>query len=67
MALLLPGSPDDEYAEVLVRRALAGQDDWGTLEIERFPGRDSTLLLVHPAEGVYIRREALRFLLYGYE
>ncbi|MBO6040839.1 MAG: hypothetical protein J6P58_06475 [Oscillospiraceae bacterium] len=63
VALRVPGTPDSAAAEALVRSALSGRESWGALEIEIFPGRESTLLLAHPADGVYITKEALRFLL----
>ena len=62
-ALCLPGRPDRRE----IRRAVAGvlgpETDWGAVEVEVFPGRETTLLLVHPAAGVYIREDAVRFLL----
>ncbi len=61
IALWVSGLPDHRRARALVRRALDGAD-WGALEIEIFPGRDGTLLLAHPAQGVYIEENALRFL-----
>ncbi len=63
LALQVPGRPDTPEAERLIRAALGGQSGWGALEIEIFPGRDGTLLLAHPARGVYIREDAVRFLL----
>ena len=62
LALRLPGRPGTEEAERQVRQALGTDADWGILEIEFFPGRESTLVLAHPAEGTYISRDALRFL-----
>ena len=63
LALRVPGRPDAPEAERLIRSALRGQGEWGILEIEIFPGRDGTLLLAHPANGVYISEDAIRFLL----
>ena len=62
MAMLTSGHPEADEAWRLVRSALAGGPDWGVLEIEVFPGRDATLLLVHPAGGTYISKDAVRFL-----
>ena len=62
LAVRVPGLPSDDQAEAIVRAALAPRDDWGALEIEVFPGRKGTLLLVHPASGLYIREDAVRFL-----
>ena len=60
LALRLPGQPEVAEAERQVRAALG--EDVGVLEIECFPGRESTLVLAHPAEGMYISRDAMRFL-----
>ena len=62
LALCLPGQPNETEAERQVRAVLGEEPGWGTLEIECFPGRDSSLILVHPAEGTYISRDAVRFL-----
>ena len=62
LALQLPGRPEAEEAERQVRAALGEDDHWGILEIECFPGREGTLVLAHPAEGMYISRDAVRFL-----
>ena len=62
VALYVPGRPDSREAERLARSAVEDAADWGALEIEMFPGREDTLLLIHPAEGVYIARSAVRFL-----
>ena len=63
VAMRVQGRPDSARAESLVRSDMAGQEAWGALEIEIFPGRESTLLLARPASGVYITKEALRVLL----
>ena len=63
LALRVPGTPDGAEAAELVRLALADTSRWGVLEIDSFPGRGETLLLVRPAAGTYIRPEALRILL----
>ena len=63
VAVHVPGRPDPREAEHLARCALSEGEDWGALEVEIFPGREDTLLLIHPAEGVYIDRSAVRFLL----
>ena len=65
LALLIPGRPDSAEALRLIRSALRGRPCWGVTEIEIFPGRDATLLLAHPARGVYIREDAVRLLLAG--
>ena len=65
LALQVQGRPDSAEAARLIRSALQGQPGWGVLEIEIFPGRDGTLLLARPASGVYIREDAVRFLLAG--
>ena len=62
LALRLPGQPEAQEAERQVRAALGEDDQWGTLEIECFPGREGTLVLAHPAEGMYISRDAVRYL-----
>ena len=62
LALRLPGRPEPEEAERQVRQALAGEADWGVLEIELFPGGEETLALVHPARGTYIDARAAAFL-----
>lgn len=61
LALQVAGRPGTAEAEALVRSAL-GECDWGAMEIEIFPGREGALLLAHPAEGTYIRKDALLFL-----
>ena len=61
LALQVSGRPGTAEAEALVRSALGGCD-WGAMEIEIFPGREGALLLAHPAEGTYIRKDALLFL-----
>lgn len=55
LALRIAGEPDPQR----IRQA-AGS--WGTLEVEVFPGRGETLLLIHPAEGVYMDRRAAELL-----
>lgn len=67
LALRVLGQPDAAEAERLIRSAMGGERGWGVLEIEMFPGREGTLLLAHPARGVYISRDALCFLLCGRE
>ena len=62
MALRLPGRPDEAELRRAAERALDTGEDWGAVEIEVFPGREGTLLLVHPAAGLYIREDAARFL-----
>ena len=62
MALRVPGQPDDGELRRAAERALGDEEDWGAVEIEVFPGREGTLLLVHPAAGLYIREDAVRFL-----
>ena len=62
LALRLPGQPETAEAERQVRAVLGEDSDWGILEIEFFPGRESTLILAHPAEGMYISRDAVEFL-----
>ena len=58
LALRVPGHPGLSDAKRLVFAAL-GNTDWGALEIEIIAGREESLLLVRPASGVYISREAL--------
>ena len=62
LALRMPGRPDAGEIRAAVDRAVAAPEDWGALEVEIFPGREGTLLLVRPAAGTYIREDALRFL-----
>ena len=62
VALRLPGRPDDGELRRAAEQALGEGEDWGAVEIEVLPGRKGTLLLVHPAAGLYIREDALRFL-----
>jgi len=62
MVLRLPGQPDAGELRRAVEKALSSGEDWGTLEVEVFPGRRGTLLLIHPAAGVYIREDAVWFL-----
>ncbi len=62
LALRVPGRPAPTEAETLVRSVLGAGNSWGTLEIELFPGREETLVLAHPATGIYISRDALAYL-----
>lgn len=62
VALRVPGRPDDGELYRAAERAMGSGADWGTVEIEVFPGRKGTLLLIHPASGLYIREDAVRFL-----
>ena len=62
-AVCVPGRPGTEQIRRAAAEALGPGTDWGTLEIEIFPGREATLLLVRPAGGLYIREDAVRFLL----
>ena len=62
VALRVPGRPDDSELRRAAERALGPGENWGAVEIEVFPGRKGTLLLVHPASGLYIREDAVRFL-----
>ncbi len=55
LALRIAGEPD-------ARRIRQAAGSWGALEVEVFPGRGETLLLIHPAEGVYIDRRAAELL-----
>lgn len=55
LALRIAGEPDARR----IRQAAGG---WGALEVEVFPGRGETLLLIHPAEGVYMDRRAAELL-----
>ena len=66
LALRVPGQPDDEELRRAAERAMDTGEDWGAVEIEVFPGREGTLLLVHPAAGLYIREDAVRFLSLDY-
>ena len=61
VALRVPGQPDDREAERLARSA-PETGSWGILEVEIIPGREETLLLIHPARGVYISAGAARIL-----
>ena len=63
LALRVRGVPSGTEAEAIIRRALQEEPGWGALEIEIFPGREDSRLLAHPAEGVYIRRAAVEYLL----
>lgn len=58
IALRVPGHPALSDAKRLVYAALGGRR-WGALEIEIIAGRDESLLLARPANGVYISRDAL--------
>ena len=60
LALVLPGHPNPGEAERLIRASLG--EAWGALEVEEFPGRGETLLLIRPARGVYIDRRAAELL-----
>ena len=62
VALRLPGQPDAGQLRRAVEEAFSSGEDWGALEVEVFPGRRGTLLLIHPAAGMYIREDAVRFL-----
>ena len=62
-ALCGPGLPCPEQIRRAVAEALGPGTDWGALEIEIFPGREATLLLIRPAGGLYIKEDAVRFLL----
>ena len=62
LALYVPGRPDVREAARLARDAVGNMGNWGTLEVEMFPGREETLLLIHPAGGIYISESAVRFL-----
>lgn len=63
LTLCVPGRPDASEAGRLVRALLAERGGAGAVEVEILPGRRETLLLVHPARGVYIDRRAAAFLL----
>ena len=58
--LLLPGPADETALRRAAERART-ETDWGALEIEIFPGRAGTLLLIRPAAGLYIKEDAVRF------
>ena len=58
LALCVPGHPELPDAKRIVFAALGGAD-WGSLEIEIIAGRNESLLLVRPASGVYISRDAV--------
>ena len=62
LTLCVPGQPDAEETGRLVRSALREHGELGAVEVEILPGRRDTLLLVHPAEGLYIDRRAAEFL-----
>lgn len=58
IALRVPGHPALSDAKRLIYAAL-GDRRWGALEIEIIAGRDESLLLARPANGVYISGETL--------
>lgn len=58
LALCVPGCPDRAEATALVRSALREQGASGAVEVELLPGRRDTLLLIHPAAGLYIDSRA---------
>ena len=58
LALCVPGHPKLSDVKQSVFAALGGAD-WGDLEIEIIAGRSESLLLVRPASGVYISRDAV--------
>ena len=61
VALRVPGQPSRPEMERLARSAAPGAE-WGALEVEIFPGREESLLLIHPARGIYISREMIQIL-----
>ncbi|MBR6208363.1 MAG: hypothetical protein IKQ69_05140 [Oscillospiraceae bacterium] len=62
LAVCVRGCPDGEEALGLVRAALRERGDFGAVEVEMLPGKRETLLLIHPAAGVYIDRRAAEYL-----
>lgn len=61
LALRVPGRPDPARAKALAH-AVKEAAGWGALEVEIFPGREESLLLIHPAAGIYIAEGALALL-----
>lgn len=60
IVLCLPGRPRRWELRALVRQRCA---DWGTVEIEIYPGAGECLVLAHPAgESVYLAAGAAALL-----